>query len=65
MEEHKDLSRNNQNKPLWIREPIVSHLQASVTYWLCRDFRYEMSDLSIQDGMSMLLPMEFNKEISI
>lgn len=67
MKEHKDLSRNNQNKPLWIREPIVSHLQASLSYWFCRDFRHYMLelDLSRQDDMSKLLSMEFNQENSV
>lgn len=67
MKEHKDLSRNNQNKPFWIREPIVSHLQASLSYWFCRDFRYYMLelDLSRQNDMSKLLTMQFNQEISV
>lgn len=47
MKEHKDLSRNNQNKLLWLREPIVFHLQASVSYWFCGDFRHKTSELDL------------------
>jgi len=46
MKEHKDLGRNNQNKPLAKRQ-LFFYLEAFVSYWFCSDFRYKMSELDL------------------